>query len=321
MSAKPKSETVWTQPVPLDLLRCPASGERLTSDGNDLIGGGHRYPITKSGIALFAQTAFSDDARRQETHYDTVADAYLTNLTYPHTQEYMGFLDRVFLEQVPAGSLGTVAEICCGRGEAFELVKDRIEVGVGVDVSTAMLEVARQEHPEPRLAFVQGDATHLPLATAAFDSVFILGGIHHVNNRHALFREVARILKPNGTLYFREPVSDFFLWRWLRAAVYRFSPGLDHETERPLLWKETVPVLEQAGLRTTLWKTHGFFGFCLFMNSDILFVNRLFRFVPGIRAITRASTVLDEWMTAIPGMAGAGLQVVGVARKASADGT
>jgi ubiquinone/menaquinone biosynthesis C-methylase UbiE len=288
-------------------------------EGGVLTGGRHRYPITESGIPLFAEGAFSDDARRQEAHYDAVADAYLKNLTYPHTQEYMGFLDRVFLEQVAPGGLGTVAEICCGRGEAFELVKDRIARGVGVDVSTAMLEVARREHPEPRLTFVQGDATHLPLASGAFDSVFILGGIHHVNDRRALFGEVARILKPNGTLYFREPVSDFFLWRWLRAAIYRLSPGLDHETERPLLLRETVPVLEQAGLRTTLWKTHGFLGFCLFMNSDILFVNRLFRFVPGIRGITRASTVIDEWTTALPGLSGAGLQVVGVARKADVD--
>lgn len=309
----------WSGPV--DLLRSPVSGAPLTVVGNDLADAENHYPITASGIPLFAQMALSDDARRQEAHYDTVAEAYLRNLTYPHTREYMGFLDRMFLDAVAPGNLGTVAEICCGRGEAFELVKDRVERGVGVDVSTAMLEVARREHPETKLTFVQGDATRLPLATAAFDCVFILGGIHHVNDRRALFNEVARILKPDGTLYFREPVSDFFLWRWLRAVIYRLSPGLDHTTERPLLWEETVPLLEEAGLQTSRWKTHGFLGFCFFMNSDILFVNRLFRFVPGIRAITRAFTVLDEWVTNLPGMARSGLQVIGVARRGAAHAT
>lgn len=305
--------------APVDLLQCPATGSPLTISGQSLVGAGNSYPIGPSGIAQFAGELFSDDARRQEQHYDKVAQAYLKNLEYPHTQEYMGFLDRVFLQTLPAGNLGTVAELCCGRGEAFELIGDRIECGVGVDVSMAMLEAARQGHPNHKLAFVQGDATKLPLKTSSFDAVFILGGIHHVNDRRALFAEIARILKPGGVLYFREPVSDFLLWRWLRAIVYRLSPGLDHETERPLIWQETVPLLSEVGMETVRWSTHGFLGFCLFMNSDILFVNRLFRFLPGIRAITKASTVVDEWLTNLPGLKRAGLQVVGVARKVVAE--
>jgi hypothetical protein len=51
------------------------------------------------------------------------------------------------------------------------------------------------------------------------------------------------------------------------------------------------------------------------MNSDVLFFNRLFRFVPGIRAITRASTRLDEAALALRGPRRAGLQVVGIAPK------
>ena len=84
-----------------------------------------------------------------------------------------------------------------------------------------------------------------------------------------------RILKPDGWLYFREPVSDFALWRWIRAVVYRLPPMLDHETERPLLYDETAPVLSASGLSLRHWTTHGFLGFCLFMNSDVLVFNRL----------------------------------------------
>ena len=97
--------------------------------------------------------------------------------------------------------------------------------------------------------------------------------------------------------------------------IYRMSPMLDPATERPLLYEETVPLLERTGLRSLRYQTHGFFGFCLFMNSDVLFVNRLFRFVPGIRAITRASARADEAILALPGLRRAGLQVVGIAQK------
>src|SRR5207237_92271 len=159
---------------------------------------------------------------------------------------------------------------------------------IGVDISVSMLETARRQTWQAPAFFVQGDATTLPLESDAFDHVFMLGGIHHVGARAKLFSEVARVLKPGGRFIFRERVSDFLLWRGLRAMIYRLSPLLDHETEHPLLYRETAPVLEQAGLTLKRWSTHGLVGFCLLMNSDVLVFNRLFRFVPGIRAITRA---------------------------------
>jgi hypothetical protein len=54
------------------------------------------------------------------------------------------------------------------------------------------------------------------------------------------------------------------------------------------------------------------------MNSDVLVFNRLFRFVPGIAALTRLSTRLDAWTSSLPGLARAGLQVIGVAEKPEA---
>ena len=151
----------------------------------------------------------------------------------------------------------------------------------------------------------------------SFDSVFMLGGIHHVNDRNRLFGEISRVLKPGGMFYFREPVSDFALWRWIRAVIYRVSPALDSETERPLRNSDTVPVLEEAGLKPIAWRTHGFLGFCVFMNSDVLVFNRFFRFLPGIRVLTRYSARVDEWILHLPGLGRAGLQVVGVAQKES----
>jgi SAM-dependent methyltransferase len=186
---------------------------------------------------------------------------------------------------------------------------------IGIDVSENMLQTTLKLHDHPSAIFVQADATRVPLAPDSVDTVVMLGGIHHVPARAELFEEIARILKPGGRFLYREPVSDFLLWRALRAVIYRVSPMLDHATERPLLYEETVPVLERLGLKTVRYQTHGFFGFCLFMNSDVLFFNRLFRFVPGIRAITRASARADEAILALPGLQRAGLQVVGIAQK------
>lgn len=301
----------------MPLLRCPQTDEEIRQIGAQLVSksGRNSYRIDDNGIPLFAEQFLSPQALIQQRHYNEIADAYAANLAYPHTQEYMSYLDDVLRDEVDVENLGLVAEVCCGTGEAFALFEDSIYKGVGIDVSSSMLNKGKASFNNDKLHFVQGDATQMPLAENSFDTVFMLGGIHHVPDRDALFRQVFRILKPGGVYIWREPVSDFWLWKALRAIVYRLSPILDHETERPLTWQETVPPLEQAGFEVQQWKTCGFFGFCVFMNSDVLFFNRLFRFIPGIRGLTRGAARFDHWCTSLPWLRRAGLQVVGSAVK------
>lgn len=305
----------------LDLLRSPRGRQPLRLDAGGLasLDGTERFEITPSGIPLFARDFLSDAALLQRDHYDGMVDKYVENLGYPHTQEYMAYLDRELDAVLPAGSLGTVAELCCGRGEAARLLGPRMQRCVGVDVSAGMLEVARRDLAEQRFFFLQGDATLLPLRDGAFDNVVMLGGIHHVPDRVKLFSEVKRILKPGGRFYFREPADDFALWRGIRKVIYRASSALDHTTERPLRRAETEASLEAAGMRLREWRTFGFLGFCLLMNSDVLVFNRVFRFIPGIRALTRAACRVDDWTTRLPPLRHAGLQVIGVAERSEAN--
>ena len=301
----------------VDMLRCPVSGKAVLWDGFHLtsLDGSISYRVDRSGIPLFAENLCSEDARRQQNHFEKISKRYIENLGYPHTQEYMAYLDAAFLDLAAQANCVVTAEICCGSGEAFRLLERRVGSGVGVDISASMLDVARHFLRDRRYCFIQGDATNLPLNDATFDSVFIIGGIHHVNDRKRLFSEIYRVLKPGGRFYWREPVSDFFLWRWLRALIYWLSPALDEKTERPLLYEETVPVLAQAGLELKRWETHGFLGYCLLMNSDVLVFNRLFRYLPGIRPLTRLMAKLDGWTVRIPGLRNAGLIVIGMAEK------
>jgi SAM-dependent methyltransferase len=301
----------------LALLRCPETGAALRAvDGAlETPDAQHRYPIRPDGIALLAHETLSTDADRQKAHYDQLVTLYLENLAYPHSQVYAAYLDAALEEALAGCGTQAVAEICCGQADGLALLGTRTGDGVGIDISTNMLAAAAAREGMQRHLFIQGDATRLPLADAAFDTVLMLGGIHHVNDRQALFAEIFRILKPGGRFVFREPVSDFWLWRLLRAIIYRLSPHLDHETERPLLWAETVPPLAAAGFRLERWKTYGFLGGCIFMNSDVLVFNRYFRFIPGIRAITRLATRIDDLTTRLPGLRRAGLLVVGRAVK------
>lgn len=112
----------------LPLLRCPVSGEDVVLRDGRVVArsGGTNYEIDPSGVVKFAETSLSDDAKAQQRHYDKVASAYLANLGYPHTREYMEFLDRTLRHVTADAGLGRVAEICCGKGEPFQLLGERV---------------------------------------------------------------------------------------------------------------------------------------------------------------------------------------------------
>jgi len=117
-------------------------------------------------------------------------------------------------------------------------------------------------------------------------------------------------LKPGGTLVAREPLDDFFLWRWRRKIIYKLSPNLDAETERPLRKHDELTQLERAGFTLGAWNAYGFLGYCFFMNSDVLKVNAVFRHVPAIENIVRRAAAFDSLCLKMPGLQNAGAQVI-----------
>jgi hypothetical protein len=103
--------------VALAKLRCPASGEALDRDGDELVTpfGKHRYALHAGVIPMLADERLSAAARRQREHYDALAPLYLANLRAPHTEAYAAYLDEVLLDALGPGPLGDVVEICWVR--------------------------------------------------------------------------------------------------------------------------------------------------------------------------------------------------------------
>ena len=97
-----------------------------------------------------------------------------------------------------------VVDVAVGTGllarEALALAGDRRAV-VGVDVSEAMLAVARKNLD---IALVQGTAEALPLADATADFVTMGYALRHVADLVATFREALRVLRPRGTIVLLE---------------------------------------------------------------------------------------------------------------------
>jgi ubiquinone/menaquinone biosynthesis C-methylase UbiE len=276
----------------------------------------HFVLLKKNLMSSSFKQNLSNESATQQVHYDRVYHEYTESLDLPHTQEYLKYMDNKFLEFIGKESLGNVAEICCGTGEALKLTSKQYIYAIGIDISNKMLEIAADNFSENQnVLFIHGDALDLPIKNNSLDTVMMFGGIHHVNNRAKLFEEIFRILKPGGNFFYREPASDCFLWKLIRKIIYRFSSGLDHLTERPLTYEETVPLLEETNFINCKYINYTFIGFCIFMNSDILKFNKIFKFFPFIKPIVRLFSNFDDYITSRNCFNRIGLQVMGAAQK------
>lgn len=96
---------------------------------------------------------------------------------------------------------GDMLDFGCGAGRVSAALVGRSASVTGIDVSTAMLAVARARVPGAR--FVESDGDTLPFADAAFDLVLAVDSFPFLVQTgaiHVQLVEIARMLRPGGRL-------------------------------------------------------------------------------------------------------------------------
>src|SRR5215471_450799 len=97
-----------------------------------------------------------------------------------------------------------VLELGCGTGYfTRELARSGADV-VAVDVSPELLEVAKVDRPAENVRYEIQNAWAMSYPDVHFDSVVGSSILHHLEIKEAL-REIHRVLKSGGTIYFTEP--------------------------------------------------------------------------------------------------------------------
>jgi SAM-dependent methyltransferase len=98
----------------------------------------------------------------------------------------------------------SVLELGCGAGYfTRELARSEADI-VAIDVSPELLKIATANCSAPNVRYEIQNAYDLSYPDAAFDSVVGSSVLHHLEIKEAL-REIYRVLKPGGTIWFTEP--------------------------------------------------------------------------------------------------------------------
>jgi demethylmenaquinone methyltransferase / 2-methoxy-6-polyprenyl-1,4-benzoquinol methylase len=162
-------------------------------------------------------------------------DRYARLLSFGQDPRWRSFL----VSRVPSGAL-RVLDVASGTAAvAIELARtESARTVVGIDQSPEMLAAGRERiaHADlgGRIELREGRAEHLPFADAEFDAVSFTYLLRYVDDVPATLRELARVVRPGGTVAMLEfglprggwrPLWELYVRVGLPAAGSIVSPG------------------------------------------------------------------------------------------------
>lgn len=146
-------------------------------------------------------------------------------------------LDPAMLERVEDGPVRRALDIGCGEGRFCRLLARQGIETTGIDPTGALIEAARQNHPQGR--YLVGRAESLPFPDSSFDLVVSYLSLVDIEDLAAAAAEMVRVMAPGGKLLIANLASHNSAGRWLKDDLGRAVGYLidDYLQERPIRQK------------------------------------------------------------------------------------
>jgi len=145
------------------------------------------------------------DDEAENAAYDRIATRWLGKMIYP-----------VLIKELNPESTKQILDVCSGSGR-LSLALMQMLPGTticGADLSPSMLNLARTNTEfvgfSDRVEFHLEDVAATSFDDDQFDAAISYGSLHHWQNPHAVFTELARVVRPGGQILIgdwrRDPV-------------------------------------------------------------------------------------------------------------------
>ena len=149
-------------------------------------------------------------------------------------------VNSTLVEQAHLERGWTVVDVACGSGAVSELILERIRgareaMVIGLDISTTALKDASEKlagYRDAVVEFVQARAEEMSKTIRrAADAVVFCNGIHYIEDKRRLLKEVYQTLRPGGVFAFNTsffegalpPETQKFYRRWMMKALRKLK--------------------------------------------------------------------------------------------------
>ncbi|MER6693861.1 class I SAM-dependent DNA methyltransferase [Streptomyces minutiscleroticus] len=191
----------------------------------------------------------ADSVRTTRSSYDAVAERYAELSAGSLAAAPLDrALPAAFADLVRADGAGPVVDVGCGPGQVTARLRTLGLMATGVDLSPAMIDLARAAHPD--LRFTVGSTTALDVADGALGGVLARYSLIHTPPERLpeAFAEFRRVLAPGGRLLLAFPALDdpdgvAEAFDHKVALAHRFSPDHVARLLRDAGFEETARLL------------------------------------------------------------------------------
>jgi SAM-dependent methyltransferase len=195
-----------------------------------------------------------------DQHYAVNPSDYFEHHDLEH--KAISATDMLAVAEKISGGTGRILDIGAGRGELLKIAREKGWEAIGIEPSSTFAEYAA--------TYSGAEVRRTPIEDAAFpenyfDAVIMAGVLEHLYQPDVTVREIARVLRPGGTLYVDVPNEAGLYFRvgnayyktrgqdWTVNLAPTFAPfhvfGFGAKSLRALLSKHRLAVRE--------WRVYG----------------------------------------------------------------